>query len=122
MTGLYVQAKLNATSLLDQLFPEFTEVFYRVFSKSGLNVLLNCLQALPENVEEIRNWIAEVSGKSHSNGWIVQKSDLIEKAIIRNEFEEKSRAQILSLRSKVGLPREVLKGCVERYIWLCNVD
>lgn len=103
LTGLYVQAKLNATSLLDQVFPEFTEVFYRVFSKSGLNVLLNCLQAVPENVEEIRDWIAEVSGKSHSNEWIVQKSDLIEKAIIRNEFEEKSRAQILSLRSMVSL-------------------
>ncbi|PAK50706.1 hypothetical protein CHH75_17005 [Paenibacillus sp. 7541] len=43
-----MQAKLNSRALLEQVFPDYEQVFYNVFSTPSLTVLARCL----ENVEE----------------------------------------------------------------------
>lgn len=103
ITGMFVQAKLNARALLDQVFPGFTDVFYRLFSKTGLHVLNRCLEETPDGAEELEIWIGEVAGKSHSRAWIEQKSILIEKAIIANDMKSKSIAQTVSLRGMLAI-------------------
>ncbi|WP_252361503.1 transposase [Paenibacillus sp. FSL R10-2782] len=49
VTSLYVQAKLNAWALLDQVFSEYEPVFYDLYSETALKVLQACLQGEVEN-------------------------------------------------------------------------
>ncbi|WP_274654996.1 IS110 family transposase [Paenibacillus humicola] len=62
ITSMYVQAKLNARVLLDQVFPAYEKVFSQLFSAMALKVLQECLSSGIEKVEDV---IREQVGKSH---------------------------------------------------------
>jgi transposase len=44
VTSLYVQAKLNARALLDQVFPQYEAVFYHLYCFTALKILQGCLK------------------------------------------------------------------------------
>ncbi len=72
MSSLYVQAKLNARALLDQVFPAYEEIFSDLFSLTALKTLQACISS------ESREWtevIRPLTGKSHSEKWIRAKAE-----------------------------------------------
>ncbi|MWC31399.1 IS110 family transposase [Paenibacillus sp. MMS18-CY102] len=69
MTAQFVQSKLNARALLDQVCPAYEDVFHDLFSKTSLRVLLHMLQGAVITEEVIR----ETAGSSHGKAWILSK-------------------------------------------------
>ncbi|MFF2484756.1 IS110 family transposase [Paenibacillus sp. NPDC058071] len=73
MTSLFVQSKLNARALLDQVCPAYEGVFNDLFSKTSLRVMLHLLQGIVIT-EEV---IIETAGSSHGKAWIRSKVERI---------------------------------------------
>ncbi|MFD0674357.1 IS110 family transposase [Cohnella sp. GCM10027633] len=74
MTAQFVQSKLNARALLDQVCPAYEGVFHDLFSKTSLRVLLQVLQGVAITEEVIR----ETAGTSHGKTWIQSKVERIQ--------------------------------------------
>lgn len=69
MTTQFVQSKLNARALLDQVCPAYEGVFHDLYSKTSLHVLLHMLQGAVITEEVVR----ETAGSSHGKAWIQSK-------------------------------------------------
>jgi len=74
MTSQFVQSKLNARALLDQVFPAYEHVFTDLFSKTALHVLRQLLQGVIITEEVIR----ETAGTSHGMAWIRSKVERLQ--------------------------------------------
>ena len=121
VTSLYVQAKLNARALLDQVFPQYESVFYDLYSVTALNVLQSCLRG---NVEDTEKTILNIAGKSHSNSWVNEKLERLDKALSLWGKEEKSPSQTVALEGMITLllALQTQLGQVEKQIEELAVD
>jgi transposase len=100
VTVLYVQAKLNARALLDQVFPEYESVFYDLYCFTALMVLQGCLRG---NIGEIEKGIFEFAGKSHSKGWVREKLERLDNALSLWAKESRSSSQVIALEGMITL-------------------
>lgn len=100
VTGMYVQAKLNMRSLLDQVFPAYEKVFRDLFSVTSLNVLARCLEGQVENLHEV---IQKGVGRSHSRKWMEAKVEQLEEALSDWSEQPRSYSQTFVLRGMVDL-------------------
>jgi transposase len=100
VTGLFVQAKLNARALLDQVFPAYEEIFYDLFSVTSLKVLGRCLEG---NVEDLAEAIQAGAGKSHSRRWVDEKAARLRETLLDWKTQPKSRSQTAALYGMVSL-------------------
>ncbi|MGX5763521.1 IS110 family transposase [Brevibacillus parabrevis] len=100
VTGLYVQAKLNARALLDQVFPAFEGVFYDLYSTTSLRVLQCCLQG---EVEKLQKILGDATGRSHSKAWIQEKTERMDWALQEWNKGEVSPAQVMTLEGMISL-------------------
>jgi len=106
VTGLFVQSKLNARALLEQVFPAYTEVFTDLFSATALKVLKQCLS---EETERLAETIVEEAGKSHAKRWIQGKTEQLERVLASWDKQLVSQAQTSMLRSTVCLLLEFVE-------------
>ena len=106
VTGLFVQSKLNARALLEQVFPAYTEVFSDLFSATALKVLKQCLSGKTERLAET---IVEAVGKSHSKRWIQSKTEQLERVLGSWDKQLVSQAQTNVLNSTVCLLLEFVE-------------
>ncbi|WP_238933647.1 IS110 family transposase [Brevibacillus choshinensis] len=106
ITSMYVQAKLNARALLDQVFPAFEHVFSNLFSTTALKVLQCCLS---DGTEEIETIIQGQAGKSHSKGWVREKADQLRQAFFEWSNKKRSISQSIALAGMVSLLLEFQK-------------
>lgn len=89
LTGLYVQAKLQFHSILDQVFPEYKGVFGDLYSKVSLNVLLKFRTSeavLQAGENAITDKIASLC-MSRSERWAQERAKKLYKAAQRNPFK-----------------------------------
>lgn len=73
MMSQFVQSKLNARALLDQVCPAYEAVFRSLFSKTALEVLRHVLRGTDVTEEIVR----ETAGSSHGRTWIRSKMEQI---------------------------------------------
>ena len=100
VTGLFVQAKLNARALLEQVFPAYVGLFVDLFSVTSLRVLQRCLEG---NMGGIGNLITEAAGKSHAKRWIQEKTQHLHKLLSAWGEQPKSDSQTKALAGMVPL-------------------
>lgn len=100
VTGMFVQAKLNMRALLDQVFPEYENVFGNLFSETSLRVLACCLEDETGNLQEV---IRRSAGKSHSRKWTEGKVEDLKGVLSRWVEQPRSRAQTTVLHGMVDL-------------------
>ncbi|WP_042163290.1 IS110 family transposase [Paenibacillus gorillae] len=100
ITGLFVQAKLNMRSLLDQVFPAYEKIFSNLYSVTSLKVLAHCLEGCVGGHGEV---IKLNAGRSHSKRWVKEKVERLEEALIHWNEQPKSRSQTVILQGMVAL-------------------
>ncbi|WP_268624384.1 IS110 family transposase [Paenibacillus alvei] len=100
VTAMYVQAKLNSRALLEQVFPDFIGLFHNLYTTTSLKVLEQCLKSKTEDVETL---IRECVGKSHSKGWIAEKTERLKEVILGWNTHARSQSQSVALTSMVSL-------------------
>ncbi|WP_145410726.1 IS110 family transposase [Paenibacillus xylanexedens] len=100
VTGIFVQAKLNSRALLEQVFPEYEQVFYNVFSATSLTVLAHCLEGDAEEWNEV---IQGSAGRSHSKRWANEKARKLEKVLGHWRESRHSPSQSKALLGMVSL-------------------
>ncbi|WP_253947881.1 IS110 family transposase [Paenibacillus ehimensis] len=105
ITGMFVQAKLNARALLDQVFPAYTEIFYNLFSVTALKVLERCLNG---KTEELVETIQEFARKSHSKRWAHEKVEQLDRLLISWNKQPRSPSQTAMLMSMIQLLLEFI--------------
>ncbi|GGI12983.1 IS110 family transposase [Gottfriedia solisilvae] len=89
ITGLYVQAKLQFHTMLDQIFPEYRHVFGDLFSKVSLN-LLNEFPTSETVLEVSEVTLADKIHslcKTRSYQWALKKAAKLNEAAKNNPFE-----------------------------------
>ncbi len=90
LTGMFVQAKLQFQSVLDQVFPEYVGVFGKLYS----DVSLHTLSAFPtskdilEAGEETLSMKIHELCKSRSQKWACNQANKLIKAASRNPFQQ----------------------------------
>ncbi|SFM52348.1 Transposase [Paenibacillus sp. 1_12] len=108
ITHAYVQAQLNFQSILDQLFPLYSNLFGQLFSKTALQVLRKYStpeQVLLSDVEEITRTIS--SSCNRSSSWATKKAEDIVTAAKNSLMTNSSNhSQIISLRLMIDLLME----------------
>ncbi|OUS67603.1 IS110 family transposase [Paenibacillus sp. MY03] len=79
VTSLYVQAKLNTRSLIDQMIPGYENVFKDLFSKTSLNLLKAYLspEGIQERCDNLHEVIKEAARASRSDVWMNKKVELM---------------------------------------------
>ncbi|WP_456289057.1 IS110 family transposase [Paenibacillus sp. AK002] len=100
VTAMYVQAKLNSRALLEQVFPDFIGLFHNLYATTSLKVLKRCLE---NKVEDVGDLILECVGKSHSKGWITEKTKRLKELLLGWKTQERSQSQSIALTSMVSL-------------------
>lgn len=100
VTGMFVQAKLNARALLEQVFPAYEEIFYDLFSATSLKVLGRCLEG---HVEDFDEAIQAGAGRSHSKRWVEEKSRRLQEILLHWNDQPRSRSQTAALNGMVSL-------------------
>ncbi|AWP28477.1 IS110 family transposase [Paenibacillus sp. Cedars] len=100
VTAMYVQAKLNSRALLEQVFPEFIGLFHNLYATTSLKVLERCLE---NKIGDVGDLIRECVGKSHSNGWIEEKTKRLKELMQGWKAQERSQSQSIALTSMVSL-------------------
>lgn len=100
VTGMFVQAKLNARALLEQVFPAYEGIFYDLFSITSLKVLGRCLHG---DVEDIVETIQAGAGKSHSRRWVDEKASRLREILLHWRAQPRSRSQTAALSGMVSL-------------------
>jgi len=102
ITGMYVQAKLNMRSLLDQVFPTYPNVFYHLYCKASLQVLHCCITerwTAGQDRKEIEAKIKEEVKSSHGASWIREKASILLTALEQNPVKEACTGQFIALQS-----------------------
>ncbi|PGS51929.1 IS110 family transposase [Bacillus sp. AFS041924] len=90
ITGLYIQAKLQFHTMLDQVFPEYRRVFGDLFSKVSLN-LLNVYPTSEKVLKECEVNLAEKIRslcKTRSYQWALKKAAKLKEAAMNNPFDK----------------------------------
>jgi len=100
VTGMFVQAKLNARALLEQVFPAYEEIFYNLFSVTSLKVQGRCLEG---DVEDLVETIQAGAGKSHSRRWVDEKAKRLREVLLHWRVQPRSRSQTAALSGMVSL-------------------
>ncbi|WP_253944931.1 transposase [Paenibacillus sp. NEAU-GSW1] len=100
VTGMFVQAKLNARALLEQVFPAFEEIFYATFSVTSLKVLKRCLEG---DVEDFVETIQACAGKSHWRRWVDEKAGRLRESLLLWRAQPRSQSQTAVLSGMVSL-------------------
>lgn len=93
MTAQFVQSKLNARALLDQVCPAYEGVFHDLYSKTSLHVLLHMLQGAVITEEVVR----ETAGSSHGKAWIQSKVERIQAMQIPQKQSAAQRTALLCM-------------------------
>lgn len=93
MTTQFVQSKLNARALLDQVCPAYEGVFHDLYSKTSLHVLLHMLQGAVITEEVVR----ETAGSSHGKAWIQSKVERIQAMQIPQKQSAAQRTALLCM-------------------------
>ncbi|MEK3910078.1 IS110 family transposase [Paenibacillus sp. FSL H7-0331] len=136
ITHAYVQAQLNFQSILDQLFPLYSNLFGQLFSKTALQVLRKYStpeQVLLSDLEEITRTIS--SSCNRSSSWATKKAEDIVTAAKNSLMTNSSNhSQIISLRLMIDLLMEyqthlshlereiqVIATTMEDYHLLCSI-
>ncbi len=89
LTGLYVQAKLQFHSILDQVFPEYKGVFGDLYSKVSLNTLLEFSTSesvIQAGESKVTDKIASLC-MSRSERWAQERAKKLYEAAQRNPFK-----------------------------------
>jgi len=97
---MYVQAKLNSRALVEQVFPDFIGLFHNLYATTSLKVLERCLE---NKIEDVGDLIRECVGKSHSKGWITEKTERLKELMLGWKTQERSQSQSIALTSMVSL-------------------
>ena len=98
ITGMFVQTKLQFQTVLDQVFPEYSNVFGDLYS----DVSLKILQAFPtsEDILKAHNEVLSTKIKEFCNSrslqWANQQAEKLMTAAAQNPFQ-KGLYSILSL-------------------------
>ncbi|WP_137743946.1 IS110 family RNA-guided transposase [Robertmurraya siralis] len=90
VTNLYIQAKLQFHTLLDQIFPEYRGVFGDLFSKVSLKILKEFPTSediLMAGEEKIMSRIEEMRIK-RSQSWMTEKAAKLMASAKRNPFQQ----------------------------------
>ncbi|RNB77703.1 IS110 family transposase [Brevibacillus nitrificans] len=93
MTTQFIQSKLNARALLDQVCPAYEGVFHDLYSKTSLHVLLHMLQGAVITEEVVR----ETAGSSHGKAWIQSKVERIQAMQIPQKQSAAQRTALLCM-------------------------
>ncbi|MDQ6419869.1 IS110 family transposase [Paenibacillus sp. LHD-117] len=93
MTSQFVQSKLNARALLDQVCVAYEAVFSDLFSKTALQVLRHMLIGTVVTEEVIRKTV----GTSHGKAWIQAKVDRIQALPELNRSSMAQRTALLCM-------------------------
>lgn len=93
MTSQFVQSKLNARALLDQVCPAYEGIFRDMFSKTALQVLRHLLHGASITEEVIR----ETAGSSHGKAWIRAKVERIQDMPSLNRSSASQRTALLCM-------------------------
>ncbi|MEG6589305.1 IS110 family transposase [Paenibacillus barengoltzii] len=135
ITHAYVQAQLNFQSILDQVFPLYTDILGQLFSVTALEVLKR--YPTPEHVlnalqEEIKDSIASRCNRSDS--WASTKAAAIVQAAKNSLVIEPNPSQIIALRLMINLLMEyqshlanleeeirMKSSCIPGYDLLCSI-
>lgn len=108
ITHAYVQTQLNFQSILDQLFPLYSNLFGQLFSKTALLVLRKYPtpeQVLLSDLEEITRTIS--SSCNRSNPWAIKKTEALVTAAKNSLMMNTSnQSQIIALRLMIDLLME----------------
>lgn len=106
MTDMHVQTKLQFRAVLDQVFPEYENVFGDLYSTVSLLTLLEFPTAkvvLEVEEETLANWINEHC-KSRSSKWAQTQAKKLTEAACRNPFKEiLYQSHIVSLKMHVDM-------------------
>jgi len=89
ITGNYVQIKLQFQTILDQVFPEYKNVFSDLYSRSSLKLLqrFNTSNQVKEaTVHEIATVVREI-GPKRSYSWCEEKAQKLKQAADQNPFK-----------------------------------
>lgn len=100
VTAMYVQAKLNSRALLEQVFPDFIGLFNNLYTTTSLKVLERCLE---NKIEDVGELISECVGKSHSKGWVAEKTERLRELMLGWNTQVRSHSQSVALSSMVSL-------------------
>lgn len=112
ITSLYVQAKLNMRTLVDQIFPSYEGVFKDLYSKTSLNLLEACLTSEGVKAQTPEAWMGMVKAAtqaSRSEAWMNRKVAALENAIADNPVQRIPYGLEMALRSLLTLVREFQK-------------
>jgi transposase len=108
ITHAYVQAQLNFQSILDQLFPLYSDLFGQLFSKTALQVLRRYPtpeQVLLSDLEEITQSISTSCNRSYS--WATSKAEAIVTAAKDSlMINSSNQSQVTALRLMIDLLME----------------
>ncbi|MDQ6419102.1 IS110 family transposase [Paenibacillus sp. LHD-117] len=110
ITSLYVQAKLNMRTLLDQVFPGYEGVFKDLFSKTSLNLLDMCLSQEGVQSRDEEGWVQavrEATRASRSEAWMKRKVDHLKTAVLQNPVTHVPFGLEKALRSLLATVREL---------------
>ncbi|WP_235440084.1 IS110 family transposase [Paenibacillus sp. DMB20] len=116
ITSLYLQAKLNTRTLVDQVFPSYEGVFKDLFSKTSLNLLEMCLS--PKGIEERdhNTWAAvvrESTKAARSEDWMNRKIEHLNVAIKDNPVMHVPYGLEMALRSMLTVIRDLQNQLAE---------
>lgn len=100
VTSLYVQAKLNARALLEQVFPQYEPIFSDWYCVTALKILQCCLQRSTQDMEKT---IVDIAGKSHSKSWAREKAERLRAAMDLWLREKRSSSQTMALEGMITL-------------------
>ncbi|MNH96451.1 Transposase IS116/IS110/IS902 family protein [compost metagenome] len=109
ITSLYVQAKLNLRTLLDQVFPGYEGVFKDLFSKTSLNLLEMLLTHEKVQSGEEEEWkeaVRQATRTSRSEAWMNRKIDHLRTAMLQNPVTYVPFGLETALRSMLATVRE----------------
>ncbi|SEL27098.1 IS110 family transposase [Paenibacillus sp. OK003] len=109
ITSLYVQAKLNMRTLVDQIFPSYEGVFKDLYSKTSLNLLEACLTSEGVKAQTPEAWADMVrlaTRASRSEAWMSRKVEALQIAIANNPVQRVPYGLEMALRSLLTLVRE----------------
>ncbi|MFX3634715.1 MAG: IS110 family transposase [Candidatus Pristimantibacillus sp.] len=109
ITSLYVQAKLNLRTMLDQVFPGYEGVFNDLFSKTSLNLLDRFLSQEGFHSRDENEWkeaVREATKASRSEAWMNRKIDQLRTAVLQNPVTQVPFGLETALRSMLTTVRE----------------
>lgn len=92
--------------MLEEVFLNYTNVFYHLYCKTSLHILNCCLSenwTSEPGIGEIEERIGEEVSNSHSISWVRDKAKCLVRELEQNPIKETSIGQQVALHSVVGI-------------------